>query len=178
MGLPLAVRPCVFLLTSTSRQQWPELPSHLHGVDRQLRAVVADDRHHLEELGGAGRPEIQPRVFVLWIDRHRVARRMADVLIGDSVRPRRRVDVHTQIVLRKVLAGNACKKRLAKPASTRHTIPMARAADRVHGHFLAGEVGEMAGVSGNTIGQWARWGYIRASQSAGDPHVYSVEDVA
>jgi DNA-binding transcriptional MerR regulator len=49
---------------------------------------------------------------------------------------------------------------------------------RLHGHFLAGEVGEMAGVSGTTIGQWARWGYIRASQSDGDPHVYSVEDVA
>ena len=48
---------------------------------------------------------------------------------------------------------------------------------RAHGAFLAGEVGELAGVSGNTIGQWARWGYIRASQSAGDPHVYSVEDV-
>ncbi|HEY6886778.1 helix-turn-helix domain-containing protein [Solirubrobacter ginsenosidimutans] len=48
---------------------------------------------------------------------------------------------------------------------------------RAHGSFLAGEVGELAGVSGNTIGQWARWGYIRASQSSGDPHVYSVEDV-
>jgi len=47
-----------------------------------------------------------------------------------------------------------------------------------HGHFLAGEVGELAGVSGNTIGQWARRGYIRPSQSDGDPHVYSVEDVA
>ena len=47
-----------------------------------------------------------------------------------------------------------------------------------HGEFLAGAVGEIAGVSGTTIGQWARWGYIRASQSAGDPHVYSVEDVA
>jgi DNA-binding transcriptional MerR regulator len=46
-----------------------------------------------------------------------------------------------------------------------------------HGHFLAGEAGELAGVSGTTIGQWARWGYIRASQSEGDPHVYSVEDV-
>jgi DNA-binding transcriptional MerR regulator len=67
---------------------------------------------------------------------------------------------------------------LAGKAGTRHTIPVARAADKVHGHFLAGEVGEMAGVSGNTIGQWARWGYIRASQSDGDPHVYSVEDVA
>ena len=47
-----------------------------------------------------------------------------------------------------------------------------------HGHFLAGEAGELAGVSGTTIGQWARWGYIRASQSGGHPHVYSVEDVA
>ena len=37
---------------------------------------------------------------------------------------------------------------------------------------------ELAGVTGNTIGQWARWGYIRASQSNGEPHVYSVEDVA
>jgi DNA-binding transcriptional MerR regulator len=46
-----------------------------------------------------------------------------------------------------------------------------------HGHFLAGEAGELAGVSGNTIGQWARWGYIRPSQSGGEPHVYSVEDV-
>src|SRR3954471_21482626 len=49
---------------------------------------------------------------------------------------------------------------------------------RAHGEFLAGAVGELAGVSGNTIGQWARWGYIRASQSDGDPHVYSAEDVA
>jgi DNA-binding transcriptional MerR regulator len=46
-----------------------------------------------------------------------------------------------------------------------------------HGHFLAGEAGELAGVSGNTIGQWARWGYIRSSQSEGEPRVYSVEDV-
>ena len=49
---------------------------------------------------------------------------------------------------------------------------------RPHGHFLAGEAGELAGVSGTTIGQWARWGYIRASQDTGDPHVYSVEDIA
>jgi DNA-binding transcriptional MerR regulator len=48
---------------------------------------------------------------------------------------------------------------------------------RVHGRFLAGEVGDLAGVSGTTIGQWARRGYIRASRSTGDPHVYSLEDV-
>jgi DNA-binding transcriptional MerR regulator len=49
---------------------------------------------------------------------------------------------------------------------------------KVHGHLSAGDAGELVGVTGNTIGQWARWGYIRASQSSGDPHVYSVEDVA
>ncbi|MCW2989434.1 MAG: hypothetical protein JWM73_28 [Solirubrobacterales bacterium] len=47
-----------------------------------------------------------------------------------------------------------------------------------HGRLLAGEAGALAGVSGTTIGQWARWGYIRSSQSEEDPRVYSVEDVA
>jgi len=32
-------------------------------------------------------------------------------------------------------------------------------------------------VSGTTIGQWARRGYIRSSVSEGEPRVYSVEDV-
>ena len=32
-------------------------------------------------------------------------------------------------------------------------------------------------MSGTTIGQWARRGLIRASVSAGRPHVYAVEDV-
>ncbi len=50
-------------------------------------------------------------------------------------------------------------------------------AAKVHGHLLAGDAGELVGVSGTTIGQWARRGYIRASQSAELPHVYSVEDV-
>ena len=48
---------------------------------------------------------------------------------------------------------------------------------RVHGSLLAGDAGELVGVSGTTIGQWARHGYIRPSQSADLPHVYSVEDV-
>ncbi len=46
------------------------------------------------------------------------------------------------------------------------------------GHYLAHEVGALAGVSGDRIGQWARRGYIRASQSDGRPHVYSYQDVA
>ena len=32
-------------------------------------------------------------------------------------------------------------------------------------------------MSGTTIGQWARHGYIRPSRSAELPHVYAVEDV-
>src|SRR5215208_3571884 len=48
---------------------------------------------------------------------------------------------------------------------------------RPHGSFLAGEVGELAGVTGNTVGQWARRGLIRSSQSDGEPRVYSIEDI-
>jgi uncharacterized protein (DUF433 family) len=36
----------------------------------------------------------------------------------------------------------------------------------------------LAGVSGQTIGAWARRGYIRSSQSDGPPRVYSYQDVA
>ena len=46
-----------------------------------------------------------------------------------------------------------------------------------HGSFLASEVGELAGVTGNTVGQWARRGLIRSSQSEGEPRVYSIEDI-
>ena len=48
---------------------------------------------------------------------------------------------------------------------------------RPHGSFLAAEAGELAGVSGTTIGQWARRGLIRSSVSDEEPRVYSVEDV-
>jgi DNA-binding transcriptional MerR regulator len=44
--------------------------------------------------------------------------------------------------------------------------------------LVAGDVGELAGVSGTTIGQWARWGYIRSSQREREPRRYSVEDAA
>jgi DNA-binding transcriptional MerR regulator len=48
---------------------------------------------------------------------------------------------------------------------------------RPHGRFLAADAGELAGVSGTTIGQWARRRLIRSSVSDEDPRVYSVEDV-
>jgi len=46
------------------------------------------------------------------------------------------------------------------------------------GHYLAHEAGRLAGVDGDRIGQWARWGHIRASVSTGDPHRYAFADVA
>jgi DNA-binding transcriptional MerR regulator/uncharacterized protein (DUF433 family) len=46
------------------------------------------------------------------------------------------------------------------------------------GHYLANEVGQLAGVSGSTVGQWARNGYIRSSQYEGSPRIYSFQDVA
>ena len=62
-------------------------------------------------------------------------------------------------------------------AGSLHTFNGVAGKPRPHGRFLAGEVGELAGVSGTAIGQWARWGYIRSSQSDAEPRVYSVEDV-
>ncbi|MEA2385538.1 MAG: hypothetical protein QOH72_5509 [Solirubrobacteraceae bacterium] len=46
------------------------------------------------------------------------------------------------------------------------------------GRYFAAEVGQLAGVSGDRIGQWARRGYIRSSQSSRTPRVYSFQDVA
>ena len=48
----------------------------------------------------------------------------------------------------------------------------------LHGHYLAHEVGELAGVSGNRVGEWARRGYIRSSHSSRIPRVYSYLDIA
>src|SRR5215218_7841758 len=44
--------------------------------------------------------------------------------------------------------------------------------------YLAADAARLVGVHGDRIGQWARWGHIRASISAGEPHVYSFDDVA
>ncbi len=44
--------------------------------------------------------------------------------------------------------------------------------------YLAHEAGRLAGVPGDRVGQWARWGHIQASVSAAEPHVYGFDDVA
>jgi uncharacterized protein (DUF433 family) len=46
------------------------------------------------------------------------------------------------------------------------------------GHYSAREAGVLAGVSGTTIGQWARRGYITASQADQPPYDYSYQDIA
>jgi uncharacterized protein (DUF433 family) len=46
------------------------------------------------------------------------------------------------------------------------------------GWYLAHGAGLLAGVSGETIGSWARYGYIRSSWSPNIPRVYSFQDVA
>ena len=69
-------------------------------MDRQLGTVVSYDRHDLNQFGAARRPEVEPRIVVLVVDRHGVFGGMLDVLVGDSVFPRRWVDIHFGIVLR------------------------------------------------------------------------------
>ena len=54
-------------------------------------------------------------------------------------------------------------------------VPASTMAPR--GHYLAHEVGFLAGVSGHLIGQWASHGYIRSSWETKLPRVYSFQDV-
>ena len=71
---------------------------------------------------------------------------------------------------RSVLCADRASRYVAPVAVVREMPP--------RGHYLAHEAGALAGVSGYSIGQWARRGYIRASQSMASPHVYSYQDIA
>jgi len=62
-------------------------------VDRELRAVIANDCHDLEQIGSARRPEVEAGVVALLVDRHRVGHGVLDVLVGDAVLARRRMDL-------------------------------------------------------------------------------------
>lgn len=46
------------------------------------------------------------------------------------------------------------------------------------GFYSAGDVGYLAGVSGQMIGQWAKNGYIRSSREQDRPRIYSFQDAA
>jgi uncharacterized protein (DUF433 family) len=46
------------------------------------------------------------------------------------------------------------------------------------GRYMAHEAGLLAGVSGHTMGQWARRGYIKSSVRSHAPRIYSYQDIA
>jgi hypothetical protein len=54
-------------------------------MDRQLGSVVPDDRYGVDEFSATRRPEVEPSVVVLIVDRHRVLRRVLDVAVGNPV---------------------------------------------------------------------------------------------
>lgn len=67
--------------------------------------------------------------------------------------------------------------------STLRSVTSGHMADVIHlpprGKYLAYEVGRLAGVSGHTIGQWARRGLIRSSQNrVKGQRIYSFQDAA
>jgi uncharacterized protein (DUF433 family) len=49
---------------------------------------------------------------------------------------------------------------------------------RPRGWYLASDVGQLVGVSAKTIGQWTRYGYVKATRDPGPPEVFSFQDVA
>src|SRR5438552_4064227 len=69
-----------------------------------------------------------------------------------------------------------CSLRLSPGACTITSMEVRRMTPR--GFYLAHDVGRLAGVSGSTIGQWARYGLIQSSRSEASPRVYSFQDVA
>jgi uncharacterized protein (DUF433 family)/DNA-binding transcriptional MerR regulator len=46
------------------------------------------------------------------------------------------------------------------------------------GWYLARDAAQLIGVSAKTVGQWARYGYIKATRDSGPPEVFSYQDVA
>jgi uncharacterized protein (DUF433 family)/DNA-binding transcriptional MerR regulator len=46
------------------------------------------------------------------------------------------------------------------------------------GFYLPGEVGRLAGVSGDQVGQWARYGYMQSAWARRSPRAYAYQDVA
>lgn len=46
------------------------------------------------------------------------------------------------------------------------------------GWYTAGEVGQLSGVSGYQVGQWARYGYMQSAWSTRFPRAYAYQDIA
>ncbi len=54
-------------------------------MDHDLRPVVADHRHNLEEVSSMIGPQVQDLAVVLFTNRERMLDSVPDVLIGDPV---------------------------------------------------------------------------------------------
>ena len=79
---------------------------------------------------------------------------------------------------RRVPAPRGVVSRDARPSVEIGASWVKSAPYLLRGHYPGVGGGQLAGVSGNAIGQWARRGYIHASQSTAIPKVYSYQDVA
>jgi hypothetical protein len=110
----------------------------------------------------------------------RLPGRVRDVTIGGRrVSAARRMA--SAVALTTVQRYRAAARTCSSQAVWRFPYPTGMAPRRFaspRGWYLAAEVGQLVGVSGDRIGQWARHGYIRSSVSTGSPRVYSFQDVA
>lgn len=106
--------------------------------------------------------------------------RLAEQLV--DLRAHRGVGIHLDLVLLERDFAHLQEVCLALPDVADRPICAGPCGTTPLGPVLASchsaEVGRLAGVSGLTIGQWARRGYIRSSQSSGRPRLYSFQDVA
>jgi uncharacterized protein (DUF433 family)/DNA-binding transcriptional MerR regulator len=50
--------------------------------------------------------------------------------------------------------------------------------DAPKGWYLAADAAQLVGVSAWSIGQWSRYGYVKATRDPGPPEVFSFQDVA
>jgi hypothetical protein len=65
-------------------------------VDHQLGPIaVSNDADDLEQRTAAARPQLEPKVAVKVVGRHRVSYGVLDVVDGDVVPACRRRDIHT-----------------------------------------------------------------------------------
>ncbi|MGH3115694.1 MAG: hypothetical protein ACRDQ2_00975, partial [Gaiellales bacterium] len=74
-----------------------------------------------KQVGAPRRAEVEPGVVVLVFYRHRMFHRVLDVLVGDAVLARRRVNLHLGIVLR-----NHSATSIPRMAATRRSAHLCR----------------------------------------------------
>ena len=84
-------------LPSVLPEEVSVLGAHGHGVNGELDTFEGGDRHDLEETGVASWSDVEAGVVVGVVDSHRVGHGVLDVVVGDAVLARRRVDVEHEL---------------------------------------------------------------------------------